>query len=736
MLEVLYPIIRFLISKFISNLFGVIKSRWMVSFFIVTSLSFGSLFTANNFYVYQMKKKYINLFEMKKIITSYIKGNLNKAIELGIVDFSLLEGITIEDIKISQEEDFSNNKLFFTSQRVDIRLSSIFSEKVYINNIIFYNTNLELDINEINSDNFLTYLKERNLPKIEFRNLNITIKDGNKEIIKTNKPIQLIITSSNNDVQLSFDDSFFKIPMTLSFYGTGLIDSDNRLTLDLRFNHFPTKNITGLMNYTLGGENESGEALGFIRISRISKEINIEGDIDIINYYGSIGIIPGLNLNSMSLNAKFSYFKETDELNKSEEYFKRKISNPNFFFSDSIMTNKLNLRKIQINTIVEDFSKLSQELVIDKNDKYSGKLNLVLEMEETGKVNDWILSEGRLIIDNFYLSLGEKKLDIEVENGILEIDNKNNLRVKVAGRIFESDFQLSLNSILILSKTTNNRIPFQYNINGNLELNIEYIYINDYIPIFESIKTKIQDDIKERQEKMLPESYIIESFIYKTLLEKLVFSTNIRINNISKSKATANIGSIEVNSKFSKANLDIEISDRVNNTRGKKQILFKIIFDRKNPYYDLKIKLDDINWDDNIYNLCGWNFSSGLFDVNLSFSALGNNFSDLLVSKNFAIEFYLKKVKIKQTEDFDTIDLSEIFGKDKNFDIKGVLSGYGQENSFKNLEINAPDYSYRGYSISNSTRGLGYQFSIYGNYNGKNINYNFIEVGNKCQLRK
>lgn len=735
MLEVLYPIVRFLLNKFFNNLFGVIKSRWMISFFILSSLSFGSLFTANNFYVYQMKKNYINLFEMKRVITSYIKSKLNKAIELGIVDFSLLEGITIEDIKISQEEDFSNNKLFFTSQRVDIRLSSIFSDNVYINHIIFYNTNLELDINEINTDNFLTYLKERNLPKIEFRNLNIIIRDGNKEIIKTNKPIQLIITSSNNDVQLSFDDSFFKIPLTLSFYGTGVIDSDNRLTLDLRFNHFPTKNMLGLLNSTLGGENEGGEAVGFVRVSRISKEINVEGDIDILNYFGSIGIIPGLQLNSMSLNAKFSYFKELDELNKSEIYYKRKISNPNFFFSDSIMTNKSNLRKVQINTIVEDFSKLSQELVTDKNDKYSGKLNLVLEMEESGKLNDWIIGEGKLSIENLSLSLGEKKMDVEINSGIFEIDNKNNLKIKADGKIFDSEFQLSLNSIIILSKTNNNKVPLQFFINGNMDLYIDTVYINDYIPLYDSLKYKILEDIKERQEKMLPESYIIESYIYKTLLEKLVFSSSIRINNLSKSRNTSNIGNVEINSKFSKANFDLEISDKINNSKGRKQVLFKIIFDRKNPYYDIKIKLDDINWDDNLYTLCGWNFSSGFFDVNISFSALGNNFSDLIVTKNFVIEFNLKKAKIKQTEDFD-IDLTEILGKEKVFDVKGLLSGYGQENSFKSLEFNSPEYSYRGYSTSNLTRGLGYQFSLYGNYNGKNINYNFIEVGTKCQIKK
>ena len=178
MIKLLLPIFKYVINKVSNNLFGVIKSRWMISIFIFISLLSGSIYTANNFYVYQMKKNYINLSEMKKVITNYIKIKLNKAIELGIVDFSLIEGITIEDIKISEEEDFSNNKLFFISQRVDIKLSSVFSKNVFIEEIIVHNSKLEIDINEFNIESFFKYFKERNFPKIEFRNLNFSIRDG------------------------------------------------------------------------------------------------------------------------------------------------------------------------------------------------------------------------------------------------------------------------------------------------------------------------------------------------------------------------------------------------------------------------------------------------------------------------------------------------------------------------------------------------------------------------------
>ncbi len=736
MFKLLYPIIKFLLNKIRNSLFGVIKSRWMISIFILSTLIIGSVYTANNFYVYQMKKNYINLSDMKKVINNYIKVKLNKAIELGIIDFSLLEGITIEDIKISEEEDFSNNKLFFVSQRVDIKLSNFLSNKVYIDTVVIHNSKIEIDINEFNLENFFKYFKESNFPKIEFRNLTFTLKDGNKELLKTQKPIQLIISKNSQEINISFDDSYFKIPFTMSLYGLGVIDSNNRLTIDVRFNKFPVNNLNGFILNVLGSESEKGDTEGFIRISKFNQEINIEGDVNILNYTGNLGVIPGIEFNSISLNTKFSYFKETDVNKKSEIYYKRKISNPNFLFSDSVVTNKANLRKIQINTRVEDFSKLTDELIIQKNDIYKGKLNLTLELEETSKLNDWFYGEGKLEIENFELHKNENRLDLVISSANFEFDNKNNLKSKIEGKIFDSPFSIKNNSIINIAKVNNSKINYQFSVNGIIDVLVDNIYINDFVSIYESIKVRIQEDIKERQEKMLPESYVIESNFYKTFLEKLTLLLQIKINKLSKSKDADSIGKVQLDLKFNKANLDIDIYDILDNVKGKKLIFLKAIFDRKNPYYDLKVKVENLNWSDKIYNLCSSNFFSKNFDINISFVALGNNFSDIIINKNFNIEFLFRNVNIVQLEKIDNLDLSDIFGKEKLYDIKGNLSGYGQENNFRNLEIYNSDFNFKGYSSSNFSKGSGYQFSLYGNYNNKNLTYNIFEVGNRCYLKK
>jgi hypothetical protein len=736
MVKLLLPIFKYIINKISNNLFGVIKSRWMISIFIFISLFVGTVYTANNFYVYQMKKNYINLSEMKKVITSYIKTQLNKAIELGIVDFSLLEGITIEDIKISEEEDFSNNKLFFLSQRVDIKLSSVLSKNVFIEEIVVHNSKLEIDVNEFNIETFFKYFKERNFPKIEFRNLNFTLKDGSKELIKSEKPIQLTIQKINNEIMITFDDSYFNLPFTMNLFGTGNIDQNNRFTIDVRFNKFPINNLQGFIKSVLGSVGDKGETEGFVRVSKLNEEVNLEGDINLINYSGTAGIVPGFEFNEISLNTKFSYFKEVDENKKFEVYYKRKISNPNFLFSDSVVTNKSNLRKIQINSRVEDFSKLSNELILNKNDKYKGKMNLSLEVEETGKGTDWFVGEGKISVENFELKMNENKMDLEISTADFEFDTKNMLISKIEGKLFNSPFVLNGKTNLNFSKILNQKYNYQIINNSNIEVLIDNFFINDFKPIYESIYLGIQDDIKERQEKMLPDSYIVESNFYKTYLDKLNLVFTLKTNSISKSKESEPIGKIDLITKFSKANLELEMYDMINTTKGKKQVNFKAILDRKNPYYDLKVKVEDLNWGDKFYNICGTDFLSKNFDIMISFVALGNNFSDIIINKSFNIDFFFKNVSYKQNEFIDNLNLNEILNKDKTFDIKGNLSGYGQESNFRSIEISGIDTNYKGYTTSNFSRGSGYQFSLYGVHNNKNTTYNFFEVNNRCQLKK
>ncbi|MCX8000439.1 MAG: hypothetical protein N3A69_16045, partial [Leptospiraceae bacterium] len=125
----------------------IIQSRWLITIIIVFFLGIVSFGIANNIYIYYLQKNNINIFQIKNIILQFIKTELGKATEIGMVSANILDGISFEDIRISAEEDFSNNKILFNSRRMDLRLGPIFSKSLQLEKIVFHNSKLEIEQN-------------------------------------------------------------------------------------------------------------------------------------------------------------------------------------------------------------------------------------------------------------------------------------------------------------------------------------------------------------------------------------------------------------------------------------------------------------------------------------------------------------------------------------------------------------------------------------------------------------
>lgn len=361
---------------------------------------------------------------------------MNRAIILGIVDFSMLDGITFDDIKISNEEDFSNNKLLFTSQRVDVKLSSILEKNIYLSKVTVHNSNIELDLNEISSEQIIQHFRESKFPQIEFKNLNFTIKNGNRELIRTQKPIRMIVKKIDEELFFEFDDSYINIPFFRGMFGTGSYDAEGRFHLDIRFNDYSLKYMNGILTELIDSKNSEGKGEGFIKFSTFKGEMNLEGDLNLFNYSGDIGIIPNLELKSISMNTKFSYFKESVEDNKTEIYFKRKISNPAFYYSDNIFVNRENLKKIQIDANIEDFSKITPRISSLADNTITGKIKVNFLINETGKANDWFTGDGIVSISNMNINLKDLKFSMFIDKLDLIYNQKSEINSNVTGTIF------------------------------------------------------------------------------------------------------------------------------------------------------------------------------------------------------------------------------------------------------------------------------------------------------------
>jgi hypothetical protein len=733
LLKFLLPILNFLFDKFKIAIFNIVKSRWMISFFLIINLSLCIIYTINNFYVYEMKKKYINLYKMKNNISNYIKLKFNRAVILGIVDFSMIDGITFDDIKISNEEDFSNNKLFFTSQRINVKLSSIIEQNIFLEKVTVHNSQVELDLNQIETNLLINHFIESNLPVLEFKNISFIIKDGDLELLKTHRPISLIIEKVDNNIHFQFDDSFFKIPFSRGLIGKGHYDSEGRVTIDIQFNDYPLKNLKGILYRLIEGNNPEGTGDGFIKFISFKDEMNIEGDLNLFNFSGDIGLLSLVTLKNINLNTKFSYYKENDEKNKSEIYFKRKINNPNFYYTDNIFTNKNNLRKIQLDFLIEDIDKITNKISSISDNKINGKIKANLFFEETGKNTDWIVGEGQIELNKFEIDLKQIKFNMTLENFILNFNNKNQLIINSKGFLYNLPFTLEYNGLFNIYKLINQRVDYQIVQNSQLKAQIDRVNLQDFNLLYDYISNYIKDEIRERQEKMLPDTYVLSSPIYKKYIEKFVLNSNILVKDLHKDSSSNKISNAKAIFNLNKGVVDLEIFDEEGTKKGKNQISFKGYFDKKSPYIEFRTKLEDIKWNDRILDMCGANFRSDTISLNLIFVALGNNFSDMMVTRNFQSEFHFKNVFFDQYDTFENINLFDFLGTAGNIEIKGILSGYSQDSNYRNIELMSNNFQIKGYSSSQYGKpSLGKQFYFYGVNNGKVVNLNFINTKNKC----
>ena len=66
--------------------FRFLKSKWNVTIFIAFLLLSVTLFIVNNFYAYYVRKNYVNIYQVKSSIVTFIRKNLSKAVEIGIAD--------------------------------------------------------------------------------------------------------------------------------------------------------------------------------------------------------------------------------------------------------------------------------------------------------------------------------------------------------------------------------------------------------------------------------------------------------------------------------------------------------------------------------------------------------------------------------------------------------------------------------------------------------------------------
>ena len=719
-------------SFILNSKIRIFESKWSVTFLIGFIILTSSIFIGNNIYEYYVKKNFVNIYQVKSNIVSFIRKNFLKAVQIGIADFSSIQGIIFEDIKISQEEDFSSSKLLFTSKRIDVRLPTIFAKKMEPEKIVIYSAKLTIDIDNPITNDILKYIYELNLPDIYFDNLEVLIRADNQEMLRTTRPIHISIKRKNQFLEIDFNDNRFLGLLKGSLKGNSKINletSESFLRVD--FSDHDLDDMSGISKLLLNLTPESGLADGFISFDKTLADFKIEGNLNFRKFSGDFFPISNIKANDFTINAKFSYLKEFLDKKTSESYFKRKISSPEFFYDEQIFTPVNNLKKTSVSIQVDNFRNLLDRLILEDEFSILGTMKLNMRIEETGKPNDWVWIDGNGSLSNleFYSKSPEVRL---TDTNLHFIWNQKELQSDIRGKLFGKEFFSDLGGVIAFNKPTSVSAP--YVLASNLKLNVilDSIILKSFQSIYESISTKVSKDIKERQQKMLPESFFIQSFLYKVFLEKANLSANIKISDVKYRADSHSQG---------KYNLDLKVESGIAKlaltggtiSSNDNEFILNFYFDRKLPGLDFRTKISSMLWLDETFDLCDSSVYSDFIDFNMTFLSSGNNFSDLLVNRSIVGELSLRRNSVIRSNPGDTINLSELLMGQSNLDIKLGLTAYSQEGYLRNIEVKGSDGILRG--NANLIRS-DINFGLFGQLKNKPINLTFIKTGASCQKSK
>lgn len=712
--------------------FRYLRSKWNVTILVSLLLISATLFVLNSFYSYYMTKNYVNIFKVKSTIVTFIRKNLSKAIEIGIADFSSIQGIVFEDIKISQEEDFSNNKLLFTSKRVDVGLTSLFSKNVVPERISIYSAKLAIDIDDPINEKVLKYIHELNLPDIYFDNLEIQIRAANQDMLRTAKNINVSIIRKNQFLEISFNDSKIFGLLTGSLKGSGRINLEtDENTIRIDFSKHDLDAMSGITNSLINLTPESGYAEGFISINKTKEDFSIDGNLNFRNFSGDFFTFTNVKAKDLTINAKFSYLKEIIDAKTSQSYFKRKISSTEFFYEEHVDTPVNNLKKTTISIQVEDFSKLFNQLVFEDDFLIKGNVKLNMRMEETGKINDWIWIDGNGSINN--LEVNSKLPQFQLTDTTLKFNwNQNEVHSELTGKLFGQEFNTSLNGVISFLRPTKESPTTS--IASNLKLNgkIDHLVMKSFQSIYETIEEKISADIKERQEKMLPESFFIQSSLYKVFLEKAVIKANMQIDDVKYRQDSHTLGNYNLNLKIESGAGNLNLAGGAFE-KNENEMNVNFYYDRKMPSFDFRVKISSLLWFDETLQICDSSIYTDIIQFNMAFISSGNNFSDLLVNRSINGDINFIGNSFIRSNPADNINLSELFQGQNNLNIIMGFNAYSQEGFYRNLEIKSKSSDLRG--TANMVRS-DVNYFLYGQIKNKPLNLTFTKTGAACQKLK
>ncbi|WCL51173.1 hypothetical protein [Leptospira sp. GIMC2001] len=728
-----------------------------------------SLWIGYRILAYKAFESRIQVGQIRTFLTHIINTDLDKAVDVGIIEFSLFEGILVEDLVISQEEDFTFNRKLLQSRKIALQLSSIFSKEPYLKKIKIIDAKFQIDINDDFFQKLIDYLLLVNIQEVEFQGTTIELYEGERLILKLDEPTNWVFQKKNNTIELYFKNRTYFLPFITKIEGSGVIELSESKDYQLNFNalwrNIESNQLPGISLWLGDFDPDAGKMHGEMQIQLKDAIWNLNASSEWVNASGRFRIWEDLQIDNFTFKTKsIIQINNTSKIKSMQ----RNLLSEEVEWNTKLET-KLDLTEGNTNWTIYDLESFSNNHMKGNQMNIGGSINGNLTWKETGIRNNWFHFNGEMNWNNGFLKEGS--IDLNWNSWKTTI-KENILNSGFDGEIFGSKLKLESAIKLQIWKSIRPDKTNYYPLgtNGEISGNLERIVLEHWYPIFNQYKTKIEKEIRERQEKIIPEEYFTQFKIYKYLLEEMNISWDLKINEIvtipvntnSKEPDNSILDFILRKSPIDKTPLekynDLEkktskeslknwlFTGSIKSGRGigklvqlstSNRLEFNTQFANKTPYLEFSINVEDIPWRQTSIQICGLPLHSDRLSLYYSIKTRGSDYYGLSKQANHSSVWGFHKAKFLIGSNDGTFESKLPIDRKyltMNFDLDLEMDRYFETSYYRNIhwvELSPePVYEWKG---SGNSRSLYPSYNLYGKLESETKTLNFSDEGMQCR---
>ncbi|MCZ8344100.1 MAG: hypothetical protein O9301_13780 [Leptospira sp.] len=675
---------------------------------------------------YYVKNHRIPLTFLRKIIIQTINQELGKAVDIGVLDFSLREGLILEDLVISQDEDFSFNEHLVKVKKVTFRMSGFWKSSPNIERIDFYSPHIVTDTDSKIRSQLIQYLQTTKVKHISFHDFRLTLRSGDSSIVDWKEGWEVNLERKNQKISVNYSNGWFWLPNTTRIKGEGYfseLDFDE-FSFNFKWKNFPSEEAILLTEYILGAPVHSAVLTGEAKIEKFPNQSYImSGGAEFENSLIPIPFISGYVFDGFRFNEKFSFSDKKEERVFSSYDFLIKYTKEKLETKEPTELRNLEFSISALDEITNYIFTISGESGIPLQGSLKGSLSL----KETGERNKWFQLDGDVLGENLVwesdlFTLNEGQVQIK-------INPANRMQLGSNFSLFGKKGKLSLVSDLDWSRQKKTDGSFYYPMNSKSKASfvIDSLVASDWFPLFTDWKENTMDEIKERQEKLIPEEYFYQKKIYKYFLESMNFELAVLFESYYPFPDAKSLGETRGNLivKDGRFNLNLPLGNSGN------KISIVSYFASKTPNFGFSIFLTEYPWDRSWINLCGTELSPKWIDLDYSFNSIGSDY--YMLHKDARMNYFLRLglVQMKKPEVFTKLEFP-IQKFEDPFSVEFNSDHYFDTDFLRNLAISGEGIDLKGYG-SNKTGEFVY--SLYGAIGDTRGNWTISEEEDRCVIK-